>query len=113
MGDQLEEGATYNFEKEKEVDPVTAERQASAHCLERSWSTSCWVVPSHLQIHKGQENNIGWVVEADNIVAIAEMLDKAVVDIGIKEFSSPRKVLVDKYSSELAMNKILDIIRSL
>ena len=60
-----------------------------------------------------QENNIGWAVETDDIVAIAEMLDKAVADIRIKEFNSPRKVLVDKYSSELAMNKILDIIRSL
>ena len=59
-----------------------------------------------------QENNIGWVVEADDILAIAQMLDKAVADIRIKEFNSPRKVLVDKYSSELAMNKILDIIRS-
>lgn len=59
-----------------------------------------------------QENNIGWVVEADDILAIAEKLDKAVADIRIKEFNSPRKVLVDKYSSELAMNKILDIIRS-
>ena len=59
-----------------------------------------------------QENNIGWAVETDDIVAIAEMLDKAVADIRIKEFNSPRKVLVDKYSSELAMNKILDIIRS-
>ena len=60
-----------------------------------------------------QENNIGWAVEADDIVAIAEMLDKAVADIRIKEFNSPRKVLVDNYSSKLAMNKILDIIRSL
>lgn len=59
-----------------------------------------------------QENNIGWVVEADDILAIAQMLDKAVADIRTKEFNSPRKVLVDKYSSELAMNKILDIIRS-
>lgn len=56
MGDQLEKGATYIFEKE--VDLVTANQQASALCLERSWSTSCWVVPSHLQIHEG--HNIGW-----------------------------------------------------
>lgn len=60
-----------------------------------------------------QENNIGWVVESNSIKEIAEMLDKAVHDIYIKEFNSPRKVLIDKFSSEVAMNKILDIIRTL
>lgn len=60
-----------------------------------------------------QENNIGWVVESNNIKEIAEMLDKAVHDIYIKEFNSPRKVLIDKFSSEVAMNKILDIVRTL
>lgn len=60
-----------------------------------------------------QENNIGWVVEGTSIKAIAEMLDKAVDDIRIKKFNSPRKILIEKFSSEVAMNKILGIIHTL
>lgn len=60
-----------------------------------------------------QENNIGWVVESTSIKEIAEMLDKAVNDIRSKEFNSPRKTLINNFSSDLAMNNILDIIRAL
>lgn len=60
-----------------------------------------------------EENNIGWVVESSNIEKIAEMLDKAVSDIQTQKYDSPRKTLRDKFSSEVAMNKILDIIRTL
>ena len=60
-----------------------------------------------------EENNIGWIVETTNIKEIAEMLDKAVNDIYIKKFNSPRKVLIEKFSSEIAMNKILGIIHTL
>ena len=41
------------------------------------------------------------------------MLDKAVSDIQTQKYDSPRKTLRDKFSSEVAMNKILDIIRTL
>ena len=60
-----------------------------------------------------EENNIGWVVESSNIEEIAEMLDKAVSDIRTQKYNSPRKTLIDKFSSEVAMNKILDIIRAI
>ena len=60
-----------------------------------------------------EENNIGWVVESTNIKEVAEMLDKAVNDIHTKEFNSPRKILINNFSSEVAMNKILNIIRIL
>lgn len=60
-----------------------------------------------------EENNIGWVVEGTSIKEVAEMLDKAVNDIHIKKFNSPRKILINNFSSEVAMNKILDIIRTL
>lgn len=60
-----------------------------------------------------EENNIGWVVESSNIEEIAEVLDKAVSDIRIQKYNSPRKTLIDKFSSDVAMNKILDIIRAL
>ena len=60
-----------------------------------------------------EENNIGWVVESSNIEEIAKMLDKAVSDIRTQKYNSPRKTLIDKFSSEVAMNKILDIIRTL
>ena len=60
-----------------------------------------------------EENNIGWVVETSNIEEIAEMLDKAVSDIRTQKYNSPRKTLINKFSSEVAMNKILNIIRTL
>ncbi|KAA0933460.1 glycosyltransferase family 4 protein [Psychrobacter sp. ANT_H59] len=60
-----------------------------------------------------EENNIGWVVETSNIEEIAEMLDKAVSDIQTQKYNSPRKTLINKFSSEVAMNKILNIIRTL
>ncbi|KAA0924171.1 glycosyltransferase family 4 protein [Psychrobacter sp. ANT_H56B] len=60
-----------------------------------------------------EENNIGWVVESSNIEEIAKMLDKAVSDIRTQKYNSPRKTLIDKFSSEVAMNNILDIIRTL
>ena len=58
------------------------------------------------------ENSIGWTVEPYNIQEIADRLDLAVTEIKTKKLNSPRKVLIDKYSEKLAMEKVLAIIRS-
>lgn len=57
------------------------------------------------------DNNIGWTVEPHNIEAIAHKLDVAVTEFNTKRANSSRKVLIDKYSEKLAMEKILAIVR--
>lgn len=58
------------------------------------------------------DSGIGWTVEPYNVQNIADKLDKAVIEFNVKKFNSPRKVLINKYSEKLAMEKIIAVIHS-
>ena len=60
-----------------------------------------------------ESNNIGWVVEPYDIQQVANKLDEAVDSMHSQQFTSPRQVLIDKFSEKIAMRKILKVISSL
>ena len=66
-------------------------------------------IPNMIKLH-----NIGWNIEPNNIEAISKKLDTiALMKRNYSSLNSPRKVLLSNYSTQLAMNKILDILNKL
>ena len=59
-----------------------------------------------------EKNNVGWVVEPNNILEVAQKLDRAVKDFHKAHFNSSREVLIEKYSDKASISKLIGIIRS-
>ncbi|NLD01519.1 MAG: glycosyltransferase family 4 protein [Gammaproteobacteria bacterium] len=58
------------------------------------------------------EHDIGWVCQPSKPEELAKLFDKIYLEWAESHVSSPRKVLIDLYSEEIALNKFIKCIKT-
>jgi len=58
------------------------------------------------------DNNIGWTVDPSKPQNIAHALDQVVKEFHNSDYTSPRQILLKKYSDKISLDKVIKIIRS-
>ena|SRR5690554_3013844 len=58
-----------------------------------------------------KEHNIGWICPAGNPQELAKYFDDIYLERNIYKVNSPRKILADFYSEEVALGKFINCIR--